>query len=60
MMNHPEQTAKYGVKHIPTQIYFDETGRELFRHEGFYSRDDILGKWRELGYTFAQSGPKKT
>ena len=22
---------------------------ELFRHEGFYGREDILAKWRELG-----------
>jgi len=24
-------------------------GNELFRHEGFYSKRDILGKWKELG-----------
>jgi len=42
----------YGVRMIPTQIFFDAEGNELFRHEGFYSREDILGKWRELGYTF--------
>ena len=22
---------------------------ELFRHEGFMSREDILAKWKELG-----------
>jgi thioredoxin 1 len=38
---------------IPTQIFFDADGNELFRHEGFYSRRDILGKWRELGYPFS-------
>ncbi len=42
----------YGIRMIPTQIFFDAEGNELFRHEGFYSREDILGKWRELGYTF--------
>ena len=39
----------YGIKMIPTQIFFDAEGKELFRHEGFYSRDEILTKWSELG-----------
>lgn len=41
---------QYGVRVIPTQIFFDPKGRELFRHEGFFSKDDILAKWRELGF----------
>lgn len=40
---------QYGIKLIPTQIFFAANGRELFRHEGFYGREDILAKWRELG-----------
>jgi len=24
-------------------------GKELFRHEGFYAKKDILAKWAELG-----------
>lgn len=39
----------YGIKLIPTQIFYDASGKELFRHEGFYSKDDILAKWKELG-----------
>jgi len=42
----------YGVQMIPTQIFLDPTGKELFRHTGFYSRDEILAQWRELGYDF--------
>ena len=30
----------------------DSEGKELFRHEGFYGKEDILGKWKELGFTF--------
>jgi len=41
---------KYGVRSIPTQIFYDPEGKELFRHEGFFSKDDILAKWRELGF----------
>ena len=45
---------KYGVKMIPTQIFFDASGKELFRHEGFMSKEDILGKWKELGFNNVQ------
>lgn len=40
---------KYGVKIIPTQVFFDAAGKERFRHEGFFGKDDILAKWKELG-----------
>lgn len=39
----------YDIRVIPTQIFFDAKGRELWRHEGFMSKEDILGKWKELG-----------
>ena len=45
----PEESKKYGIKLIPTQIFFDDEGNELFRHEGYFSREDILAKWEELG-----------
>ena len=45
----PDVAKKYGIKIIPTQIFFDESGKELFRHEGFFSKEDILAKWKELG-----------
>ncbi len=40
---------KYGIKLIPTQLFFAPNGKELFRHEGFYGKEDILAKWKELG-----------
>ncbi len=43
---------EYGVRVIPTQIFFAPDGSELFRHQGFLSREDILAKWSELGYEF--------
>ena len=45
----PAAAKPYGIRVIPTQIFFAHDGTELFRHEGFYSREDILAKWRELG-----------
>ena len=42
-------SKQYGIRSIPTQIFFDAEGNELFRHEGFYPREDIVAKWKELG-----------
>ncbi len=47
-----QAAVPYRIKLIPTQIFFDAQGNELFRHEGFFSREDILGKWSELDYVF--------
>ncbi|MCF7849817.1 MAG: hypothetical protein K9M45_13280 [Kiritimatiellales bacterium] len=44
--------STYGIRMIPTQIFYDAEGNELFRHEGFFARDDILAKWQELGFNF--------
>jgi len=45
----PSVGEKYGISVIPTQIFFDKDGKELFRHEGFFPKEDILAKWKELG-----------
>ena len=47
-----DEGAQYGIRSIPTQIFFDADGKELFRHEGFFAREDILAKWKELGFAF--------
>ncbi len=44
---------KYGIETIPTQIFYDAAGKELFRHVGFLSKEDVLAKWRELGVDLA-------
>ena len=46
---HPEDAEKFHIQLIPTQIFFDADGKERFRHEGFFSKEDILAKWKELG-----------
>lgn len=40
---------EYGVEMIPTQIFYDAAGKEQFRHTGFFGKEDILAKWKELG-----------
>ncbi len=46
---------KYRVTLIPTQIFFDAFGKELWRHEGFLARDEILAKCKELGFEMVGS-----
>ena len=48
----PDQAKKFAINVIPTQIFFDASGKELFRHEGFMSKEDILAKWKEFGLSF--------
>jgi thioredoxin len=48
----PDAGRAYRINLIPTQIFYDATGKELFRHEGFFSKKDILAKWQELGVAF--------
>jgi len=45
----PDAGRQYGINLIPTQIFFDASGKELFRHEGFFAKEDILEKWKEFG-----------
>ncbi len=45
----PDAGRAHKLTLIPTQIFFDAFGRERFRHEGFYGKEDILVKWKELG-----------
>jgi thioredoxin 1 len=45
----------YGINLIPTQIFYGADGKELFRHEGFLAKDDILAKWKEFGVDLPQN-----
>jgi len=45
----PNAIAEYDVTMIPTQIFYDTSGQERFRHTGFLGKKDILAKWNELG-----------
>ena len=51
----PESGKEYGIRAIPTQIFYDSNGRELFRHVGFFSKKDILSKWKQLGVELTET-----
>ena len=56
----PDEANKYGIKMIPTQMFYDASGKEVFRHEGFFSKEDILSKWKEFGVTLAKGTNNET
>jgi len=45
----PDQGDRYGVDYIPTQLFFDRHGRQVYRHVGFMPKKDIVAKLREIG-----------
>ena len=54
----PDAGKQYGIQLIPTQIFYDASGKELFRHVGFFGKEDILAKWKELGVDLAAAEKK--
>lgn len=53
----PAAGEPWNIRVIPTQIFLDASGQELFRHEGFMAREAILDKWQELGITIKAAQP---
>ncbi|MDD5697584.1 MAG: thioredoxin family protein [Victivallaceae bacterium] len=47
-----ELAKEYKINSIPTQLFLDKNGKELWRHAGFISKEDIMKKWKSLGYDF--------
>lgn len=43
------QGPQYGIRMIPTQIFFDADGKEVSRHEGFMAREEIDQRLAEMG-----------
>jgi thioredoxin 1 len=45
----PSKAQQYGISTIPTQIFFDKNGREIFRHIGYFSTQEIIDAFKEKG-----------
>lgn len=41
--------ARYGAASIPMQVFYDKSGKEIFRHTGFYSKANIVAELAEIG-----------
>jgi len=44
-----EAARHFGIRAIPTQVFFDKTGKEVYRHIGFMSEKDIVAQLRAMG-----------
>jgi len=42
-------SARYSVSSIPVQIFFDKNGKEFYRHVGFFPKEQIIAKLKEMG-----------
>ncbi len=45
---HRETAFKYGIKTVPVQIFYDQDGREVFRHVGYFDYESSLEQFRKL------------
>lgn len=42
-------SSEYEIRSIPTQIFFDSSGKEVFRHVGFWPKENVVGQLQEMG-----------
>ncbi len=45
----PTPARQYGIRVIPTQIFLDAQGKEIFRHEGYFPKESILPILTQMG-----------
>jgi thioredoxin 1 len=44
-----EAARHFGIRAIPTQIFFDKKGKEINRHVGFMSEEAIVAQLQSMG-----------
>ena len=45
---HHEQAQRFGIRGIPTQIFYNKQGKEIKRHFGFLDKKSIVAIFNEL------------
>ena len=45
----PKPAQHFGIRGIPTQIFFDKEGKEVYRHAGFMSEEAIVAQLQSMG-----------
>ncbi|HUU38710.1 MAG TPA: thioredoxin family protein [Candidatus Desulfaltia sp.] len=45
----PRPARQYGIQLIPTQVFIDQGGKEIFRHVGYFAKEEILNMFKEKG-----------
>ena len=41
--------VKYGIESIPTQVFLDQTGKEYFRHVGYFPEAELVKVLQQKG-----------
>lgn len=44
----PELGKSFNIRSIPTQIFYNRSGKEVWRHQGFLDKDTIVEKLESL------------
>ncbi|MFB3890934.1 MAG: thioredoxin family protein [Phycisphaerae bacterium] len=55
----PGAKTQYKAPFCATQIYIAASGKELYRHVGYASKEEILANWRRLGVDLTAPPPRQ-
>ncbi len=55
----PDEAKKFKVSMIPTQIFFDRVGNEIYRHSGFLDKNTIMAQLAQMGVARPGAGGGK-
>lgn len=51
----PDLLKAFSIRAIPVQIFFDADGKQVYKHVGSISKNDILAQFQKMGVTIHQS-----
>jgi len=43
------KAREFGIESIPTQIFYDKNGKEVYRHQGFLPEEAIIAQLDKMG-----------
>jgi thioredoxin 1 len=49
LIDYPKQQYKYKLKGLPSQIFFNPSGEEVYRHVGSMAEEDIVAQLNKMG-----------
>lgn len=53
-----DQAQRFKIRAIPTQIFFNARGEEVYRHVGFLDEQSIITQLAKMGVNAPESGDK--
>ena len=45
----PDVCERYNITELPTQIFYNKQGKEVYRHKGFMKEEDIVKQLKKMG-----------